>query len=82
MKIIYWNIADMKKKRKKFWEYIKRFDVIGLCKTWIEEKEWERIRSKLSNNFTWKCQYAERERKRGRATGGIVTGIRRGIKEV
>lgn len=46
-------MADMKKKRKKFWEYIERFDVIGLCETWIEEKEWERIRSKLSNNFTW-----------------------------
>lgn len=45
VKIIFWNIAGMKKKGKEFWDYIERFDVIGLCETWIEEEEWEKIKS-------------------------------------
>lgn len=33
VRIVYWNIADMKKKGREFWDYIERFDVIGLCET-------------------------------------------------
>lgn len=82
VRMIYWNIAGMKKKGKEFWEHIERFDVIGLCETWIEEKEWEKIRSKLPSKFIWKCQYAERDERKGRAKGGIVTGVRRGMEEI
>lgn len=60
----------MKKKGREFWDYIERFDVIGLCETWVEEKEWERMR-RLSNNFFHgsvnirKGRKREEERKEG-----------------
>lgn len=32
----------MKKKGKKFWDYIERFDIYRVIgKTWVEEKEWK-----------------------------------------
>lgn len=82
VRIIYWNIAGMKKKGREFWNHIERFDVIGLCETWMEEREWEKTRSKLPSEFIWKCQYAERDKRRGRAKGGIVTGVRRRMEEI
>lgn len=82
VRIVFWNIAGMKKKDRDFWDYVEGFDVIGLCETWIEERDWKNIESKLSNDFVWRCQYASRARKKGRAKGGLVTGIRKGIEEM
>lgn len=39
IRMIFWNIAGLKKKDREFWEYIEKFDMIGMCETWIEEKE-------------------------------------------
>jgi len=36
----------------------------------------------LSKRFIWKCQYAVRIKKKGRARGGIIAGIRKGIEEI
>jgi len=36
----------------------------------------------LSKRFVWKCQYAVRAKKKGRARGGIITGVRKGIEEI
>ncbi|XP_076673700.1 uncharacterized protein LOC143371907 [Andrena cerasifolii] len=80
-KIGYWNIAGLLSKDKQFWDFLKEIDVIGLVETWIEEKQWEGLKDKLPQEFSWKCKYATRERKKGRAIGGIITGIRKGIEE-
>jgi len=32
--------------------------------------------------FVWKCQYAVRAKKKGRAKGGIIIGVRKGIEEI
>lgn len=56
-------------------------DRVGLIETWVKEKEWERLR-RLLDEFTWKYQFTSRERKKGRAKGGIITGLRIGIKEI
>jgi len=53
-----------------------------LSETWIEERGWEAIKRSLSERFSWKCQYAIKEKKKGRAKGGIITGIRKGLDEV
>jgi len=37
---------------------------------------------RLSENCVWKCQYAIRVKNKGRARGGIITGIRKGIEEI
>jgi len=37
---------------------------------------------RLSKNFVWKCQYAVRVKRKGRARGGIITGVRKRIEEI
>lgn len=48
----------------------------------MEEKGWEKIKSKMPNSHIWKCCYATRDRKRGRAKGGFIIGKRKGWGKV
>ncbi|TGZ52780.1 Uncharacterized protein DBV15_11272 [Temnothorax longispinosus] len=36
----------------------------------------------MSKKFVWKCQYAIREKSKGRTKRGIITGVRKGIEEI
>lgn len=81
-KIGFWNIAGMLNKDKQFWDYIKYFDFIGLTETWIEEKYWKRMENRMPEEFNWKCQFAGREKSRGRACGALITGVKRNIIEI
>jgi hypothetical protein len=51
---------------------------------WIKKtetgKEAQREKS-LPKEYTWEGQGAKREKKKGRSTGGIITGVKLGIKE-
>lgn len=73
---IFWNVAGVKGKDQEFWEFLEQFDVIGLTETWMENKEWEKWEKKMPKGWDWKCQGAKREEKKGRAKGGIITGVR------
>ncbi|KYM96706.1 hypothetical protein ALC62_12627, partial [Cyphomyrmex costatus] len=81
-KIVFWNVAGMIGKDEEFWEGLKEWDIIGLVETWVEQKSWSKIRGKLPKEFMWKCQTARRKNRKGRAIGGIITGVRKGIEEV
>lgn len=76
-KMVFWNVAGVSNKDKDFWNYIRNFEFVGLTETWVEEKGWERLKSRLPIGFEWKCQYAIREKKKDRAMGGIITGVKR-----
>jgi len=52
-----------------------------MTKTWIERKRWDRLKNYLPEDFKWKCQHAKRKKNKGRAMGGIITGIKKDIKE-
>jgi len=41
-----------------------------LIETWIERKEWGKIRDRLPIGYDWKFQEAKRINKKGRAMGG------------
>jgi len=41
-----------------------------------------KIKGSLSKEFSWKCQFAERDKSKGRAKGGIITGIRKEFEEL
>ena len=56
---------------------MKNWDVVGLVETWVKKKEWKRIRKKLPVGYSWRIQEAKREKKKGRAMGGIIMGIRK-----
>lgn len=81
IKIGFWNIAGINNKDAEFWEYITTFDIIGLTETWAEEKDRVNTEKKLPLGYKWKMQYAHREMKKGRAKGGILTGVRNEIQE-
>ncbi|XP_025262551.1 golgin subfamily A member 6-like protein 22 [Camponotus floridanus] len=61
-------------------EYIKRFDIIGLVETWIIKEKEEWIKEKLKD-FDIECVEARKDNKKGRAKGGIILGIRRGLMD-
>lgn len=79
-KIIFWNVAGIKNKGKEFWEKVQMFEVILLFETWVEDKEWDRIVGMLPNEWEWSGIGAIKTRNMGRAMGGIILGIRKGIK--
>lgn len=81
LKICIWNIAGVLNKDKETWEYLGNYDIIGLVETWLEKDKWEKIKGKLPKKFNWKCVYAERDSKMGRAKGGILIGVSKKIIE-
>lgn len=38
----------------------------------MEEKEWGNVKGWLLRTHVWKCVYATREKRRGRAKGGFI----------
>jgi len=82
IRMVFWNVASLKRKEREFWKYIESFDIIGMCETWIEERQWDKLKGNLSKEFSWKCQFAERDKSKGRAKGGIITGIRKEFEEL
>lgn len=58
------------------------FDFIGLYETWVEEKGWEAIKERLPKTHEWGCRFAERIKRKGRASGGIMIGKRKGWGEL
>lgn len=81
--IVTWNINGIKRKNKfeKEWEYLRCFDVIILMETWIEAKDQEWFRRKLDEKgYNWEFLEAERKKRRGRARGGMLVGVRKELK--
>lgn len=37
-KIVFWNVARLYNKNKRFWEDLKRWDVMVLLEIWVEER--------------------------------------------
>ena len=81
VKVIFWNVAGIMNKGNDFWTFIEKFDVVNLLETWVEENTWKKIKGKLPRNWNWKCTFATRTCKKGRAKGGIITGIKKLFKE-
>ncbi|XP_077255544.1 uncharacterized protein LOC143893719 [Temnothorax americanus] len=51
-----------------------------LCETWVDGKGWERIKEKMPRGYVWEVQRAGRKSRKGRAIGGMIVGVRAGIK--
>lgn len=78
-KILTWNIAGIAKVGK-VKDYLEGFEVIVLQETWLEkekEKEWI---GKMGKKYNWVTKAAERVNRKGRAKGGILVGVRKGLK--
>lgn len=76
VKLCFWNIAGLINKDAEFFQFISEFAFVGMVETWVESKDWDKIKNKLPKGFKWECQGAIRKSKHGRACGGIITGIK------
>lgn len=63
-----------------FWNLVEKFDVVEFTETWIEEKDWKSIKSKLPCSSRGELQ-ATRGKERHRSSGGIMTGVRINLEE-
>lgn len=70
----------MENKEEDFREKLKNWDVMFLSETWLQKKGWERVRKWLPKGYVWEVQEAGRKSKKGRAIGGMIMGIREGIR--
>ncbi|XP_018374444.1 PREDICTED: uncharacterized protein LOC108768497 [Trachymyrmex cornetzi] len=48
----------------------------------MEEDRWEKIKNKLPKDYVWGFVPAEKEHKKGRAKGGIITAVRKKIRNI
>lgn len=72
MRICCWNVAGLMNKFEETWDYLEKFDMIGLTETWVDEEKWKKIRIRVSSNFVRNCVPARKEHRKGRAKGGII----------
>lgn len=40
-------------KDKEFWESLRKWDVVVMTETWVEEKGWRIVKSRLPGGFVW-----------------------------
>ena len=80
IKAIFWNVAGTAKMKAEDWDYVRKFDIIGLAETW-EEKDRGRKAEVYLKEYVVKHKCAVREKKKGRAKGGILLAIRKGVGE-
>lgn len=71
-KFVFWNVERKGKRGKVFWKYIKDFEVISLCETWVDEKGWESLRERLSKSHAWAYSFTIKNKNRGRAKDFII----------
>lgn len=73
----FWNVAGLRKKDEKFWKGLGRWEVMVMVETWVDSKEWEKVKGKLPKGYKWGVQWAKRVSRKERAMGGMIMGIRR-----
>jgi len=81
-RVAFWNVAGVKNKDSDFWRRLGGWEVVVMTETWIEEKDWERLKEKLPKEFVWKLQMAKRRNRKGRAIGGILLGVKKNLTMV
>lgn len=50
-----------------------------MSETWLEKREWERLKERLPRGYEWEIQLARRKNRKGRVIRGMVIGIRNGV---
>lgn len=48
-KMMFWNVTGLKNKDRSFWMGLKGWDVIMISETWVEERDWKKIKKGLED---------------------------------
>jgi len=65
-------VAGIGNKDREWWRYIIGFDFISICETWVDEKGWDIWKERLPESHIWVCDFAIKNRNKGRAKGGFI----------
>ena len=80
-KVAFWNVAGVKRKDDEFWRGLTEWDVIVMCETWVEQKEWEAVEGGCPKDIYGKSNgpggndYGCKEFEVGEGGGGGKEGI-------
>lgn len=72
--MMFWNVTWLKNKDRSFWMGLKGWDEIMMSETWVEERDWKKIKKGLPEGFEWGVQWASRKSRRGKKYRGNVNG--------
>lgn len=61
-------------------EYLNNFDIVTLQETWLEKDKEKECIKRLEKSFKWVAKAAKRENAKGRASGGVLVGVKKGIR--
>jgi len=70
----------MNNKDKEFWKELGKWEVVILLETWLDGKGWERVMGRLPRRYEWGAKWGKRISTKGRVMGGMVMGIRKGMR--
>ncbi|XP_063912632.1 centrosomal protein of 290 kDa-like [Zophobas morio] len=45
------KVERLRKKEKEFWDYVGKFDVVGLVETWVQRENWEKLEETLPQEY-------------------------------
>lgn len=77
--IIFWSVQGLTSKQQGFWNYVEGFDIICLTETWVTADESDNWC--LNEEYEWKWTPAMKTCLTRRVTGGMLTGVKKTIKE-
>ena len=80
LRVLIWNVAGMTKRLDEKWELVLKQDVFGIVETWLEEGSEVWVKDMLKD-FDIEVAWARKENSRGRAKGGLIVGVRKGVVE-
>lgn len=63
------------------WHFLEEYDIIIALETWVEKQREDGVIRKLKNSHKWWAKAAIKEKTRGRASGGTLVGIKKGLFE-
>lgn len=75
--LIFWNIVGLASNDCQVWHFLEGKNFISLIETWMEGSSTKYWETKYSKDFTWKLFEAVREKRKGRAKGRILIGVRK-----
>ena len=76
MRVAFWNVTGLLSKDEGFWEEVKKWDVVMLSETWIDEEDWKKVKRKLPKGYKWRLQEAKEDKIKGKKKGRMVSGVR------
>lgn len=74
-------MAGLRNKDKECLKGLEKWEIMVLMETWVEEKEWKKLKERLPREYDWGMQLTKRRSKRRRVRGEIIMGIRKDLVE-